>query len=368
MRNCFWVKIFDRFRSRVRPRRVMKKIGFLGASVTAQTYEREAEEVTGYVEVFKNEYAKGLGFEDVIVYAYAGNRISDAGLICAAEILNQCLDVVILEVTIEDRSRGSDFSDKHLNHLCNIFTSNNVFPIFLALPEPGEHRPSNLAYQRISRFAETKGIPLCIVELPPSVELTDLCRDGVHTNAKGADRYASALGEFIGRMVDTGWPQITPNPDSFTFQVQRIQMSGSSDFQTITIKNESPDREGGSLSIIQRQSIGKHSPVIDIEITGLSGDSLRRQISIWDPYCHYARESYINLVELARTDFSEIIIHVSSKLPDYSSCRRDFDFTAAQANRCMRSDQPFWVISEDAIELSIRTDTAVGDDSEVAIL
>jgi lysophospholipase L1-like esterase len=340
--------------------RAMKRIAFLGASVTGQTHDRETGEVTGYVEAFRNDFAGALGFEEVIVHAYSGNRISDAGLICAYDILKQKPDVVILEITIEDRSRGSDFTEKHLNHLCNDFISNGVLPIFLALPEPGERHPfSNPAHDIISRFTEAKGLPLCVIELPPSVQLCELYRDGVHTNRKGADLYASELAEYLRRSIKSGWPRIKANPDPSRFQIQSIQKTGSPEFRTITIQNRSSQQAGGFLSIIQRKSIGKHSPVIEIEIVTRSGASLKSRLSIWDPYCHYSRESFVKLAETDRLDFEKIVISVSSELPDYATCRRGFDYKTTQESRHMHSNHPFWVISNSAMNLTIDTDSSM---------
>lgn len=47
-----------------------KKIAFLGASVTAQTYAHETGEMTGYVEAFRKNHAAILEFGEVSVHAY----------------------------------------------------------------------------------------------------------------------------------------------------------------------------------------------------------------------------------------------------------------------------------------------------------
>ena len=134
-----------------------KKIAFMGASVTAQAYARISGELTGYVEAFQQDHASALGFEEVIVHSYPGNRLADAGMILARRIVKRRPEIVILELTIEDDSRGLDFDERHLSHLYYIFVSRGILPVFLALPKPNGVDPyGNPAYERVRKFAEAK--------------------------------------------------------------------------------------------------------------------------------------------------------------------------------------------------------------------
>jgi lysophospholipase L1-like esterase len=359
----------------------MKKVAFLGASVTAQSSARETGEMTGYVEAFREIHAAGLELEEVIVYAYPGNRLTDAGLILAQEILPQKPDIVILELTIEDRSRGSDFDERHLTHLTQIFIKSGTIVIFFAMPKPDRDDPEeDLACEMIRRFAETANLPFCAAYLPPGSKRSDYYRDGVHTNVNGALFYADVLARFLKELMEKHssknrfkllirrlyyifkenvsnfifFPRQS-NLDACCFQMNSIAVSQSGDFKTIVIRNHTPKQSGGSIRLIQRQEIGNHSPVVDVEVLTSSGEWKTHQISIWDPYCHYTRHSFVTLVKVDQHDFKKILIKVSSTLPNYATCRRHNDNTPSHGNLCMRSDQPFWVISDSTVDLSIKT-------------
>lgn len=358
----------------------MKKVAFLGASVTAQTYARETGEMTGYVEAFREVYAAGLDFEEVIVHAYPGTRLTDAGLILAQEILKQKPDVVILELTIEDRSRGSDFDERHLNHLTQRFIGNGIFPVFFVMPKPDrDDAGEDLACEMIRRFVEAADLPFCEIYLPPGSKRSDYYRDGVHTNIDGALYYADGLATFLREFDDKHWKKTRSgfsirrlasnlrgivgkldcflgraNPGVSCFHIRSIVAPKSGNFKTIVIRNHAPKKAGGSIWLIQRQEIGNHSPVIDVKLLTTSGEWRTHQTSIWDSYCHYPRHSFVTLVKVDRHDFKKIRIKVSSTLPNYAACRREHDDTLAQTSLYMRSYQPFWVISDSAVDLSIK--------------
>lgn len=336
--------------------KIPKKIAFLGASVTAQTYSRTTGELTGYVEAFKNNHSSALGFEEVIVHSYPGNRLADAGLILAKKILRQKPDIVILELTIEDVSRGLDFDDRHLSHLYRIFVSKRILPVFLALPKPNGIAPyGNPAYERVKKFADANNLPLCVIEFPDDIERSEYYRDTCHTTTAGADFYANSLARFLDGPVVKNWKYTKVDPRAFRFIVRKARGAKFHHFKSIIIQNITPTEGRGTLYIIQQQKIGSFSPVVDIEVTMASGESIDRELSIWDPYCHYPRDSHVTLIELDQKNFEKIVIQVSPRLPNYAISRGDFDYTTAQKNRYMSSDQPFWLISDYPVELTIRT-------------
>lgn len=337
--------------------RSAKKIAFFGASVTAQTYARGTGELTGYVEAFKKDHASALGFEEVIVHSYPGNRLTDAGIILAQKILKQKPDIVILELTIEDYTRGLDFDERHLSHLYHIFISKGILPVLLAFPKPDGIAPYGYPpYEKVRKFADVMNLPMCVIELPADVERSDYYRDTCHTTTAGAHFYADSLARFLNEPVVTKWKRRKVDSDAFRFIVRKVGSAQTRNFRSIIVQNLSPSEAEGSLYLIQNQKIGSYSPVVDIEITMVSGERITRELSIWDPYCYYVRHSHVALVQLDRKDFVKIVIRVSPRLPNYAVGRGGFDYTIAQKDRYMSSGQPFWVISDSAGELSIQTE------------
>lgn len=115
-----------------------EKIAVLGASLSAQTVNHKTGELTGYVEAFRrmSEVELGLPSENIIQFAYGGNRLSDAGLIRLEEVIAEKPSVCIVEPIVEDVSRGSEAGEAEYLHVFNKLVSNNILPLVLCVPLP----------------------------------------------------------------------------------------------------------------------------------------------------------------------------------------------------------------------------------------
>jgi hypothetical protein len=81
-----------------------------------------------------------------------------------------------------------------------------------------------------------------------------------------------------------------------------------------------------SVRIVQPQNIGTFSPVVELVLKREGGGEQvwSDTLSVWDPYCHYPRFSYVTLasLELQKAGSYILTLRISDALPDYSRSRR----------------------------------------------
>lgn len=335
----------------------MKKIVFLGASVTAQRFSLKTGELTGYVEAFKVHHASNLGFLQVVSHAWPGNRLSDAGLICTHQMLPGKPDVAIIEPLVEDRTRGRDFSEQHLHFIFQSCVDAGILPVAFALPKPGGSDPfSQRNYEILKNYCIPRKLPLIPVVIPTDLEREVLYRDRMHTKRQGAEIYAQILSDALPAILAKGWSEIDVESREPVYKVMEVPSNATSDFQSICIRNSKPETGMGSIVILQKQKIGSFSPVVTVAFEWLSGARSTYDLSIWDPYCYYERFSYVKIAETDRSDFNEIRVTVSEEIPSYDTSRVPFNFAEIKNRRFMRSSESFWVISDHPFDLSIEVD------------
>jgi hypothetical protein len=332
----------------------MKKIAFLGASVTAQKFAHQSGELTGYVEAFREHHATNLGFSEVLTHAWPGNRLGDAGFVCIHQMLAEKPDVAVIEPMVEDRSRGLDFNERHIHFFFQSCINAGVLPIALALPKPRGVDPfGHHDYEILKNYCDSRKLSVIPVVLPPGMDKETFYRDMVHTNRAGAEFYAQAFADALPGILARGWGDIDVVSREPVYEITEIPSRATGDFQSICIRNLKPEASKGPILILQKQKIGIFSPIITVTIEWLSGGFSTYDQSIWDPYCHYERLSYVKIAEADRGDFAKIRVSVSDDSPKYETCRGDFDFTECKHHRFMRPVGSFWLISDQTFDLSI---------------
>jgi hypothetical protein len=296
----------------------MKKITFLGASVTGQKFDHLTGELTGYVEAFRAQHASRLGFSEVITHAWPGNRLSDAGMVCIHQMLAEKPDVAVIEPVLEDRSRGHDLSERHIHYFFQSCIEAGVLPIALALPMPGKKDPySHPNYEILNSYCAPKNLPVIPVVIPPEISGESLYRDMVHTNRQGAEFYAGALSDALPGILSRGWSEIDVGPGEPVYNVREIPWDATGDFQSLQIRNLNlrPEASVGSFVLLQKQKIGCFSPIVSVAFEWLTKERSTYDFSIWDPHCYYERLSYVKIAEADQSDFSTIGLNISELYP-----------------------------------------------------
>lgn len=314
------------------------KVAFLGASVTQQFIEHQTGAPTGYTYftelLLRDHFGESYSQE---IFSYGGNRLSDAGILRVHEAIKSNPDICVIEPLIEDSSRGESLSHEVISYIYECLLKNNIMPVTLFLPSAYclEAAESSVCAYYIS-FLKSVGLEdyKCVISLTKQ-ESTSLLRDAFHTNSEGAKKYAGELAQFILSKFSSGidlsacmtqaLAQISPS----RFRINAIRCPRSIPFRKLSLNIHYPPTlakdSQDNLLMVQKQVIGPHSPVVKACLSSPQ-EVCPYTTSIWDPYCHYKRDSYVTLArfkDIYAVD-SKVHIEIDKQMPDYETCRRPF--------------------------------------------
>ena len=295
------------------PEGVKLNIIFFGASVTEQ---RE-----GYYKYIKENFF----FSDHCVdrYSFGGCHLDDAGFFNVCKLRDFKPDVVVFEWNTTARSK---YDIDKVNYIFSQVAGMGALPIILILPHAENYKVERESEQQMISLSKNNDIALIDIrkDIISKYNLKELLRDGVHTNAIGAEIFGTIVANRISDILHESRLPITVNKaNSEYFKIVSFDFCETE----LKIKKEILLRitlNAKMWGLCLYHEIGKFSPLVKIFVN----NHFVKKISFWDPYCHYSRMHYISL--LSNDDFNSIIseklelrIGISSELPDYSVCRRD---------------------------------------------
>lgn len=334
----------------------MLKYVVMGASLSAQGRRHDTGEITGYTEHFIAQADRlSTISSNIQKVTYPGNRLSDAGLIRMTDVLSKNPDICIVEPLVEDSSRGRWATPEEIFFVYESLISNGILPISFLVPLPEHLRVSQFpVYGPVMEISEKFGIPTLIADTKSIIEGGGIFK-GVHTTEKSGALLADQLVEFISgidtRALLKKVRKITPFSPRLVMESYKMPWKP---YKKLRIKVK-PRCDGHyTLRIIQRQCIGPHSPVLSINLTLQGGgSSISYETSVWDPFCHYERSSYVNLFPqaLELEGAASVEIAVSERLPDYTSCRRDVSSWPLPSDLEMRTEGPLNFVSSVGIDV-----------------
>lgn len=331
----------------------MKNVIVFGASVSAQSFNHNTGELTGYVEALKSKSIAGYELNTIERRVYPGNRLSDGGLIRLSEVLALQPDVCFFEPMVEDRSRGGNVSDSELLFVYASLVHAGILPITILLPLPQQRHPSkNTLYRRVNQICRKFNLPTISVDLTDIENLESYISSGPHTNEAGAHLYAD---QIAAELRDLGDPDSLmkqvgrlPSPHEVPVSVQAVSAGRAPQTDgVISIGLTNNSEQEATVRLVQRQRIGPWSPVIKISSASMGSKEPHRFVSIWDPYCHHERDSFVNLasVSVPKGQTLDVCISKTDKDPDYASCRREVDAWPPAQDRHLKPLGPLYVIS-----------------------
>ena len=321
----------------------------LGASVTQQRLAHDTGEITGYLEVFAQKYAADLGFSEVRARVYGGNRASDGGLILAQRVGWEKADLCLFECNIEDHNRGRALTQDEAYYIFKSIIGSGALPVVLLLPTMKAGDARNLpAFPLFAEICARLNIPSIVIDIDDIAE-PDLYFRGAHTRPLGAEMFAQRIVEQL-RMMDLTPQGLAALRDGIAafdtpIEVKRLARTngGVGLAGRLELKSDAPR----DLRLVQRQTIGPHSPVISVRVNG----GAAQHVSIWDPHCHYERLSFVTLFDGSVPEEAVIEWTVVARDPDYETCHREgISWPAAQA-RDLRPQDDIFAISSGAIDL-----------------
>jgi len=337
------------------------RVAVLGASVSAQSVHHQTRAVTGYVEVLRRELAGTLGIGELRGFTFAGNRLSDGGLIQAQAVAAWAPDLCIVEPLVEDTSRGQAADELEVSFVYETLLKAGVAPVALFLANAQHPTPNAMpGYALHQRVCQRLGVPVAALDLRNVPERSALF-DGVHTTPPGARYVAGVLADALRRQP-AGWtarlvaeraPSAPP-----AVSVTRLPVPARSGVSHLVLRCERDDEGDLGVRVVQPQRIGPHSPVLDLswEI-GAQGEAGRQtqQLSVWDPYCHYERNSYVVLCPRRPLAGREAVVTItrSQSSPDYTRCRRPVEAWPAPQELTLRPTGDLFLVSRGGVRVSL---------------
>lgn len=347
------------------------KLDIFGASVSAQTRNRKTDEITGYVEILRRDYQEELGFDEIRQVTYPGNRLSDGGLFRLADVQRGKADICLFEPLIEDTTRGVVATSTEIEHVYHTLLDRGILPVLLMLPMPNlrpvAHHPTSVSHEAI---ATRLGVPVICVNLSEEADLDAKFR-GVHTLYEGARIYAAQIAEGLRRIgTPSDWLVNLP-PRKKGLELIKVRPfvlpdPVPSQVRTVRLIAKTPERQKGIVRIVQRHAIGPFSPVLDVtlkarnpEDEGQWIDIAWHQMSVWDPYCHFERETILPLFDFTMTGYEEydLTLQCTAVDPDYASSRQILPRWPAPQDRFLKPVGELKWISEIPLRTRIITYT-----------
>lgn len=337
----------------------MYRVVVLGASVSAQSVDHKSGRLTGYSEALKSKSCDDFPIAEIERRTYAGNRLSDGGLLRLAEVVKLRPDICLFEPLIEDRTRGVRATDDEILFVYASLVDAGIVPITVMLPVPEQRHPrGNPEYARYDALCRKHGLPTVLVDLSDLPSIAEYITTSPHTSEAGAHLYAD---QIIRGLVALGDParlmeaiHDLPQPTDIPLHVLRlskVRRGGREGEMTFALQARSDAPVTARL--VQLQRIGPWSPVIEMRCTGDGEPPRTETLSVWDPYCHFERHSYVNLAVFTLTPGTtvEIELRIADADPDYSRCRRAVEnWPTATERKLMPLGHAFVIADGEVIE------------------
>lgn len=266
------------------------KIAVLGASVSHQTVHHQTGAITGYCEVIRREHLVEIGADELLQITYPGNRFSDGGIIRMRDVLIAKPDICIIEPLIEDVSRGVEATREEVEYVYGELLRHGIQPLALFLAEPPHRLSPRLVggYELHKAVCEKFSIPMVEIDLT-NIEHLESMFVSVHTLLPGANLYARKVVEAL-KSLPAKDARLPREPSDIQVHVDPYRGGPTYRRNQLIIESDNDCM----ARIIQKQSIGPHSPLLDVEQN--NGTEINREVrSVWDPYCHYSRDSFVTI-------------------------------------------------------------------------
>jgi lysophospholipase L1-like esterase len=332
------------------------KVAIYGASVSEQTKNHKTGLITGYAEVLRQDHQAELDISEIRQITYAGNRLSDGGLVQLDKVVKYAPDICIFEPLIEDSRRGALPTGLDIRYVYRRLLSAGILPVTVLLPIPKKREVVYNSYNKLfSDICAEYKLPVIEVTLKGVKDL-DAKFTGVHTHHAGAKIYAAQIAaglkslENISQIVTTATS--VAEAVRMPMRIKRLGGPGGGAPQrikgvnlTLQLEGEGPVR----VRIVQAQEVGKFSPVVDLTATPADHTETVQQVkSVWDVFCHYSRQSVAVLgdLELQRGVPYTITVQISAQDPAYSDCLHDVAHWPPPEERHMRPQGLLYVITQ----------------------
>lgn len=340
------------------------KIAVFGASVSHQTIKRATGEVTGYAEVLRRDHAGALGVTEIRQITYSGNRLSDGGLIQLDAVIDYAPDICLFEPLIEDTRRGMLASIAEIRYVYRRLLLAGVLPVTVLLPIPTQRKVRQSSYaQRFRDLCRTYDLPLIEINLSRVGDLDEKF-NGVHTRQGGAEIYAAQIADGLSRIqgisetVAQAARRIEAVPVPVHIRRLGVPQGPPEQSKGLDVHLQLEQGRSSRVRLVQAMEVGPFSPVIDVCLDrGAGGAREHQKISVWDPYCHFARETFVALCNLNVTGTAPHVLSIRCMHddPEYAMCTRKVANWPPPKERHLRPRGPLYVITDQPFSAEIKT-------------
>ncbi len=314
------------------------RIHCFGASVTAQAANHATGEQTGYAPNLKNLLEKDFSDLDFIVTSAGSSHFDQAGYCLLPQVLKGNPDILI----IDWHTTGlGEFNNQLWQAAIQQIKQAGIPTLIVLFPtrdtfQNETERPNVKQARDIAGGCVRLLESTAFVGFNPEIHL----RDAVHTTPVGAVFYAQLLLKTINEMLGANDSLSLQNysESDGTQPIVKVpsvsQLFVGEDFiPCVDIHIECDfDSTIETPCLILDHEIGPFSPVVEFSRDGCR----KRLISLWDPWCHWTRQSYTGIpIDGCSQGAQGILFSTTSNSPDYQKSRDlDFDFTP-YSNRYM---------------------------------
>lgn len=289
----------------------MKKVAFLGASLTGQYIHHLDKKPTGYF-FFLQKYLHDEGFS-VKRFTYPGSRFEFGAWMNLSSILEYRPDCIFLELCVEDYSQKIKFGERSRDYYYffrHILESGIAIGLLMIDLDKGSFNTLNA----IQKIAEKLKLPYSIASKSQIKEMHGEFR-GVHTTTLSAALLAAEWKSFIFQTIEQAPVTLSRclehcnhfqlSPPTFShFHSINLGCSEKADIKKVDLLIDSISlaEKDADYAIALQSIIGPHSSSIKViascqQNSRLFHDSISE---IRDKYCHYEREAikYIDNVKI----------------------------------------------------------------------
>lgn len=348
------------------------RIAVFGASVSAQSTQHQTGEITGYSEVLRLRHQTELGSnsEDIARITFPGNRLSDGGLLRLRDVIAFKPDICLFEPLIEDLTRGIAPTKDEISYIYASLVEAGILPVTVMLPLPKQRKPSlHYAYNRYNDFCVAHNLPVVEVDLTNIGPLSGRFQ-GVHTLNAGARIYARQIidGLKVQKLLEAPKLRLDhltslPKRSELSVSITPLDLSENLDtLKDFTFYLRPSSENARQARLVQLHQIGPFSPMLDVTVHKISvksrkpkrdAQSVYKSLSVWDPYCHYARRSFVTLATIDLHGRSALSVHISQSAaePAYSTSRREVSDWPLPADRRLQPLQKAYLIADGPVTI-----------------
>ena len=87
-------------------------------------------------------------------------------------------------------------------------------------------------------------------------------------------------------------------------------------------------------------------------MVNITMDGVVSPFSVWDPFCHYERDSYVVLFSGTVQSSGRIDISVANSDPDYQKCRREGVIWPEAAERYLKPTDAVHIFSDAELQIT----------------